>query len=538
MLFNSNYYPTVFLSYDEPNCEENYNHLSSICPSKVLRVHGVKGSDTAHKFVAELVKGSSTHVIIVDGDNFVKPDFYDRTIELNDDIDPNNSVISYSGRNNINGTCYGNGGIKIWPVQLLLDMKTHEYSNDALTRVDFDFNKYLQLNEYASTVVINTTPLQAFRAGFREGIKLCLNDGEVKYKLTELDWRNYDRLWNWMHIGMDVVNGVYAILGARCAVYWMVQGTFDIAKINDFDYLNNVFLEVSGTVGNTPLSYANTYGKLIKELTGDHRITDIYSTNDSIEYKKIVKPIYRSPQTFLCNPTCNEYDIVFISYDETNRETNYYNLLARFPRVKRIDGVKGIYKAHIEAAKICTTDYFWVVDGDSEIVPDFNFDYIVPFYDYEKVRVWRSINPINDLIYGYGGVKLLPRTSVLKKYNNYNSLEKPDMTTSISRNYEPIMEISNITNFNTSPYSTWRAAFRECVKLSSKIINGQVDSETQKRLDIWTTVGIDRKYGKDAISGANAGKNYGIKHSNDIEQLLKINDYKWLREYYENMDLW
>jgi hypothetical protein len=534
MLLNTKDYPTVFLSYDEPKCEENYNHLSKLCPKKVLRVHGVKGSDAAHKLVANLVSGMSTHVIIVDGDNFVNTDFYTKTIELNNDVDLNNSVLSFSGKNNINGTCYGNGGIKIWPVQLLLDMKTHESSNDALTRVDFDFNKYLQLNEYASTVVINTTPLQAFRAGFREGIKLCLNDGEVKYKLTELDWRNYDRLWNWMHIGMDVFNGVYSILGARCAVHWMNLGTFDITKINDFDYLNSVFLEVSGTVGSTPLSYANTYGKLIKELTGDHRITDVYSTNDSIEYKKIVKPIYRSPQTFLKTPTSTEYDIVFISYDETNRETNYYDLLARFPWVKRIDGVKGIYKAHIEAAKLCSTDYFWVVDGDSEIVPDFNFDYVVPFYDYEKVRVWRSINPINDLVYGYGGVKLLPRTSVLKKFNNYNTVEKPDMTTSISRNYEPIMEISNITKFNTSPFNAWRAAFRECVKLSSKIINGQVDIETQKRLDIWTTVGGDRKYGEYALAGAIEGKNYGITHSNDIEQLMKINDFNWLKERFQN----
>ena len=539
MLFNTKDYPTVFLSYDEPNCEENYNHLSTLCPNKVLRVHGIKGSDTAHKMVAELVKGSSTHVIIVDGDNFVNTNFYDRTIELNDDVDLNTSVLSFSGLNIINNTQYGNGGVKIWPIQLLLDMKTHESSDNTLTSVDFDFNNYLQLNECASTVVIDRSPLQAFRAGFREGIKLCLNDGEVRYKLTELDWRNYDRLWNWMHIGMDMVNGVYAILGARCAVYWLNRDdSFNIQRINDFDYLNDVFETVCDTVKDTPLSYANTYGHMIKNITNDHRITEIYSTNDSIEYKKIVKPIYRSPQTFLKTSTSTKYDIVFISYDETNRETNYNKLLERFPNVKRIDGVKGIYKAHIEAAKLCTTDYFWVVDGDSEIVPEFNFDYVVPFYDYEKVRVWRSINPINDLIYGYGGVKLLPRTSVLKKFNNYNSLDKPDMTTSISRNYEPIIEISNITVFNTNSFSAFRAAFRECVKLSSRIINGQVDVETQKRLDIWCTVGSDRKYGQDAIAGAIAGKNYGNKHSNDIEQLMKINDYKWLREYYENMDLW
>ena len=530
MIFNIKDYPTVFLSYDEPNSEENYTHLCKVCPDIVYRIQNVKGSDKAHKMVANLVSGMSTHVIIVDGDNYINDDFYKKTIELNDNIDLSNSVISFSGLNNINGTCYGNGGIKIWPVQLLLDMKTHEESNTNNTKVDFDFTKYLQLNEYASTVVINSTPLQAFRAGFREGIKLCLNDGEIRYKLTELDWRNYDRLWNWMHIGMDVVNGVYAILGSRCAVHWLTRNTFDIEQINDFDYLNSVFEMVMETVKDTPLQYANTYGKLIKEDTDDHRITDIYSTNDSIMYKKTVKPIYRSPQTFLKTPTSTEYDIVFISYNEPNCETNYYNLLERFPRTKRIDGVKGIYKAHVEAAKSCTTDYFWVVDGDSEIVPEFNFDYVVPFYDYEKVRVWRSINPINDLVYGYGGVKLLPRTSVLKKFNNYDTLEKPDMTTSISRNYEPIMVVSNITKFNTDEFNTWRSAFRECVKLSSRIINGQVDVETQNRLDTWMTVGRDRDYGVFALAGAIEGNKYGLLYAKDNEKLMKINDYNWLKE--------
>ena len=533
MIFDPKDYPTVFLSYDEPNCEENYNHLVKISPKYVYRVHGVKGSDRAHKMVANLVKDISTNVIIVDGDNLVNDDFYDKTIELRDDIDLNNHVLSYSGLNIVNGTCYGNGGIKVWPVQLLLDMKTHEESHNTNTKIDFDFGKYLQLNDYGSTVVINKTPLQAFRAGFREGIKLCLNDGEIKYKLTELDWRNYDRLWNWMHIGMDVVNGVYAILGARCAVHWLHRETFNIEQINDFDYLNGVFDIVSTKFDKEPLNYGNIYGNLIKELTDDHRITHIYSTLDSIEYKKTVKPIYRSPQTFLMTPTSTEYDIVFISYDEPKCDENYNKLLERFPRTKRIHGVSGIYKAHIEAAKLCTSDYFWVVDGDSEIVPEFNFDYVVGFYDYERVRVWRSINPINDLVYGYGGVKLLPRTSVLKKFNNYYTIEKPDMTTSISRNYEPIMVVSNITKFNTDPFTTWRSSFRECVKLSSRIINGQIDSETQNRLDIWASVGRDRDYGIYALAGAILGQKYGMHNSKNKEKLMKINDYNWLKEKYQ-----
>ena len=77
MLFRTKDYPTVFLSYDEPNCEENYEHLRKICPNYVYRVHGVKGSDTAHKEVAKL--STTQNVIVVDADNFVKPDFFTTT---------------------------------------------------------------------------------------------------------------------------------------------------------------------------------------------------------------------------------------------------------------------------------------------------------------------------------------------------------------------------------------------------------------------------------------------------------------------------
>ena len=51
-------------------------------------------------------------------------------------------------------------------------------------------------------------------------------------------------------------------------------------------------------------------------------------------------------------------------------------MLDRFPRAKRVDGVKGIHQAHIEAAKLCTTDPIWIVDGDAVIMEDFYFDYV------------------------------------------------------------------------------------------------------------------------------------------------------------------
>lgn len=222
------------------------------------------------------------------------------------------------------------------------------------------------------------------------------------------------------------------------------------------------------------------------------------------------------------------YDIVFISYQEPNAEENWSRLKSRFPFAKRIHGIKGIHQAHIKAASVCFTDMIWVVDGDAIILDTFNFDY-KPF-DLEYVYVWRSCNPINDLEYGNGGLKLLPRKMTLNM-----DISKPDMTTSISTKFRPVFEVSNITAFNTDPFNTWKSAFRECCKLSSKIIDRQKSDETESRLLSWCTLGKNRPYGEYSISGAIAGKEYGELCKGNLELLSCINNFDWLKNKFKEL---
>jgi hypothetical protein len=224
-------------------------------------------------------------------------------------------------------------------------------------------------------------------------------------------------------------------------------------------------------------------------------------------------------------PLNEVYDIVFISYQEPDADENYKRLLEKFPRAKRVHGVKGIHQAHIEAAKICTTNMFFVVDGDAHIVDDYNFDYVPEWWNMEAVHVWRSINPINEMEYGYGGVKLFPTKKTI-----YMDTSKPDMTTSISNKFVAVKSVSNYTAFNTDPFNTWKSAFRECCKLSSKVIDRQKDDETQSRLVAWCTKGEDKEFGKYAIAGAKSGAAYGARHRGNIEALKLINDFEWLEE--------
>ena len=298
---------------------------------------------------------------------------------------------------------------------------------------------------------------------------------------------------------------------SKTRMFWLIDSEFKINDDFDFEYkipewdqkYVHVFKQNNGYYGGLYL-FPKNYKITNKEA----------EYNFFVNTKEIDQVVGYYPP----------FDIVFISYNEPNADENYEKLKSRFPHVKRIHGVKGIHQAHVEAAKISETRMFWVVDGDAIIDSDFNFELEVNQWSRNTVYVHQSKNPINDLVYGYGGVKFLPKELVLSM--DINSV---DMTTSISKRFNSVQKVSNITSFNTDPFSTWKSAFRECVKLSSRIIEGQVDNQTQRRLDIWCSVGEDRQYGEYSIKGAIAGKEFGIKYAEDTDMLKKINDWEWLQ---------
>ena len=223
------------------------------------------------------------------------------------------------------------------------------------------------------------------------------------------------------------------------------------------------------------------------------------------------------------------YDVIFISYNEIQADVNWNNLKAQVPWAIRVHGVKGIHQAHIQAAKQAFTPMIWIIDADAQIVDDFDFGYVPTRNNRDAVHVWRGRNPINDLEYGNGGVKLLPRLATVNM-----DTSKPDMTTSISTKFIPMEQVSNITAFNTDEFSTWRSAFRECCKLASAVIDRQRQEETNTRLAAWcSATGRDRPFGDFAIQGARAGRKYGVANQGNIDALKKINNFDWLKEQFD-----
>jgi|SRR5210317_243197 hypothetical protein len=234
-------YDIIYLSYDEPNAEKNYADLCSKVPW-AKRVHGVKGSDEAHKACARL--SETDRFITVDGDNIIRQDFLNQTIDFDENEDLSNCVISWAGSNNINGLIYGNGGLKCWPVNYVLNMRTHENAdpNNPHAQVDFCWDvRYIQMEGVYCDVHNNSTPHQAWRAGFREGVKMALDRGVrvSKEDFHNNHWKNLHRLYIWLMVGADAENGMWAIYGAREGLYKTMCTDWDYVNVRDFEYLNN-----------------------------------------------------------------------------------------------------------------------------------------------------------------------------------------------------------------------------------------------------------------------------------------------------------
>jgi hypothetical protein len=234
-------FDVVFLSYDEPNADLHYADLCNKVPW-AKRVHGVKGSDAAHKAAAEL--SDTEWFITVDADNIVDSRFFNVDLDMSD---PKIQVYGWCGQNVINGLRYGNGGLKIWKKDFVLNMRTHEASDSDRGQVDFCWEDgYCSFPLTFSKSIITGSPFQAWRAGFREGVKMTLLDG-VKVPPQEIQqriwWHNIHRLRMWSTVGAHEENGQYAILGARMGT-WMTNCTdWNYIDVRDFEILKTIYQE-------------------------------------------------------------------------------------------------------------------------------------------------------------------------------------------------------------------------------------------------------------------------------------------------------
>ena len=233
----------IYLTYDEPNKEQNWIKIQNMVPW-AKRVDGVKGSDAAHKACADL--SDTDRFVVIDGDNIPDPQFFNLQLAL--DSTNSDKVFRWRARNHINGLQYGNGGLSCWTKDFVYNMRTHEASDgDSKNDVEFCFYPdYWAMADCYSTTYPNQTAFQAWRAGFREGVKMCLDRG-AKPSLQEFEskvhHRNYDHLCIWQTIGADVEHGFWAIYGARLGTYLTMLYDWDYKQVQNFDALADLWNE-------------------------------------------------------------------------------------------------------------------------------------------------------------------------------------------------------------------------------------------------------------------------------------------------------
>jgi hypothetical protein len=235
----------VYLSYDEPNKEEFWVKIRNMVPWAV-RVDGVKGSDAAHKAAA--ASSTTERFILIDGDNLPNAEFFNQTLEFPND-QWEQAVFRWRARNHINGLMYGNGGLSSWTRTFVNRMQTHENTDGRVeTEVEFCFDPlYWAMYDCYSTTYPNGSAFHSWRAGFREGVKMCLNRGAkptLEEFKTSVHQRNLDHLTIWHNIGTDVDHGEWAIAGARQGTYMTMLTNWDYRWVQNFDALNDLWLTV------------------------------------------------------------------------------------------------------------------------------------------------------------------------------------------------------------------------------------------------------------------------------------------------------
>lgn len=247
--------PVVFISYFEPNESLNFFSLKTTwAPSILLTVAGVKGHDAAHKKAAALAREACPEVenfVTIDGDTQVtSSSFWNLWLS---DIqraarveDLTKSVVSFRSLNAVNAAQYGNGGIKIWSQDFIQKMRTHENSVGE-TVVDFCWDpNYVQMANLVGTTFPNGSALQAFRAGYREAVKLTLANkssvSETDLVHSRLHEVSETRINQWATLGADVKFGIWAQLGTMKGLVDVFDGQeVAVSSLVDYDLFWSVF---------------------------------------------------------------------------------------------------------------------------------------------------------------------------------------------------------------------------------------------------------------------------------------------------------
>jgi hypothetical protein len=376
------------------------------------------------------------------------------------------------------------------------------------------------------------------------------------------DYSNFDFSWH-PELWQNTMLHVFASSGEKFGdTFYMHVPSFR-KRIGQFELLDWYDLNFVGPgVTRRPLPVIqhtfDTHVEAIKTIDWAGPLA-VFSTNDQVETiptvslwrenTKTVVPLSPSGAAVIVPRECKNYlktqlydypyidktkkstqpmqlqDIVFISYDEPEADINWNMLQSKYARAKRVHGVEGMENALAAAAELSSTAWYFAVFGKTELYPGFDFVFQPDYLQQPKHYIFYSENRVNKLVYGEMAIIMYNCRLILENQNKEFGL---DYTLSFPHEVVPI--ISTYGNFDTSPYHTWRTAFREV----SKLYDMQEKSpsiDTEYRINIWETV-AKGDYAEWALSGAKDGREFYYKYKDDFAYRKNSFNWQWLRNYF------
>jgi hypothetical protein len=214
----------VFISYDEPNAEENWQRLLEKAPY-AKRVNGVEGILNAHKAAAELATTDMFYV--VDADAWVTDEW---TFDFQPGLYDRDCVYVWQSANPFNDIKYGFGGVKLFPTSKLKN--TVSWGTDLTLSV----GKKLKVIDQVSNVTrFNTSEYNTWRSSFRECAKLA----------KKTDTESAERLQQWLNPNDQEPFAHWARLGAEQGVAFALDNSA-VNKINNYSWLKEYFRKING----------------------------------------------------------------------------------------------------------------------------------------------------------------------------------------------------------------------------------------------------------------------------------------------------
>ena len=219
-------------------------------------------------------------------------------------------------------------------------------------------------------------------------------------------------------------------------------------------------------------------------------------------------------------------DIVFISNGESMAEENWEMLNwsrsnSRPNRIVRVDGVNGRIAAYHAAAEASTTPWFFAVFAKLRVVSNFAWTWQPDRMQEPKHYIFHAANPVNGLVYGHQAMIAYNKKLVLA-----NSGTGLDFTLDSAHEVVPIL--SGDAMYYEDPWTCWRTAFREALKLRASL----PDVENEYRLKAWL-----KEYsgtianGHWSHKGAQDAMDFYDSVNGDFEKLRKSYDWEWLSSY-------